>query len=359
LPHSHANGECHPKFAKFSSESPKRRHDMHDHADGSEPVRSAPDTEDWKRERGSNRTTHHRDRLGIELLAAVVSVLDDQPLVLTAQTPAPERHLPTSRFEPQRHESLEAALRMTVLGECACALGSLEQLSADCRAQPGSRAGLKSLAIGYLALARLEKPTAAMRARWLNVYDLFPWEDWRQGRPECLSRAIVPPLLKWAEAKGSRGAQGPGSATARVRIAFGLDEGGWDDERVVERLDILNEAAVLARATPVLMPPQHCRTAAAALGRLRAKVRYRPVVFELLPAEFTLFEMQRTVEAILGPHLHKQNFRRLVEGMRLVEPTGDVRSHTGGRPAKLFRFRPEVLRERAAPGVRVRSSKAA
>ena len=94
---------------------------------------------------------------------------------------------------------------------------------------------------------------------------------------------------------------------------------------------------------------------AAAIGRLRAKIRYRPVVFELMQAEFTLFDLQKTVEAILGPNLHKQNFRRLVESVGLVEPTGEIRTHTGGRPARLYRFRREVLLERPAPGVRVKA----
>ena len=98
----------------------------------------------------------------------------------------------------------------------------------------------------------------------------------------------------------------------------------------------------------------HRRILATAIGRIRAKIKWRPVVFELMSDEFTLFELQRTVEAILGPHLHKQNFRRLVETAGLVEPTGDVRAKTGGRPAKLFRFRREVLMERPSPGVRVK-----
>jgi len=98
----------------------------------------------------------------------------------------------------------------------------------------------------------------------------------------------------------------------------------------------------------------HRRVLATAIGRIRAKIKWRPVVFELMSDEFTLFELQRTVEAILGPHLHKQNFRRLVESAGLVEPTGEVRSKTGGRPAKLFRFRREVLLERPSPGVRVK-----
>jgi len=77
-------------------------------------------------------------------------------------------------------------------------------------------------------------------------------------------------------------------------------------------------------------------------------------VFELMPEVFTLFELQKTVEAILGPHLHKQNFRRLVEGGGLVEPTAQYRFRTGGRPARLYRFRPDVLLERLAPGVRIK-----
>jgi len=72
-----------------------------------------------------------------------------------------------------------------------------------------------------------------------------------------------------------------------------------------------------------------------------------------MPADFTLTELQRTVEAISGRHLHKQNFRRLVETAALVEPTGDMSTTTGGRPAARFRFRREVVQERPAPGLRL------
>ena len=90
---------------------------------------------------------------------------------------------------------------------------------------------------------------------------------------------------------------------------------------------------------------------ATALGRLRGKLKYRPVVFELLPSTFTLLQLQRVVEALAGVHLHKQNLRRLVETGGLVEGTGQFDQRTGGRPAELFRFRRNVLRERPAPGV--------
>jgi hypothetical protein len=57
------------------------------------------------------------------------------------------------------------------------------------------------------------------------------------------------------------------------------------------------------------------------------------------------------VEALSGVRLHKQNLRRLLEKGGLVEGTGRVDASTGGRPAELFRFRRDVLRERPAPGV--------
>lgn len=159
-------------------------------------------------------------------------------------------------------------------------------------------------------------------------------------------------------------------------MCFGLDGAQWDEEKVLERYELLYEAglvsearrdgrevpgdtdATLATRLGLPMRYDHRRILATAIGRIRAKIKWRPVVFELMPDEFTLFELQRTVEAILGPHLHKQNFRRLVEGTRLVEPTGEMRTHTGGRPAKLFRFRHGVLLERPAPGVRIRLGRA-
>jgi hypothetical protein len=88
------------------------------------------------------------------------------------------------------------------------------------------------------------------------------------------------------------------------------------------------------------------------MGRLRAKLKYRPVVFELMASDFTLTSLQQTLESISGRHVHKQNFRRLVETSALVEPTGQ-QTTTRGRPAALFRFRRNVLQERPSPGLRV------
>jgi hypothetical protein len=72
-----------------------------------------------------------------------------------------------------------------------------------------------------------------------------------------------------------------------------------------------------------------------------------------MPPVFTLFQLQRSVEALAGRPLHKQNFRRLIEQQDLVEETGTSAADTGGRPAKLFRFRPAILTERAITGTKL------
>jgi hypothetical protein len=101
------------------------------------------------------------------------------------------------------------------------------------------------------------------------------------------------------------------------------------------------------------MRHDHRRILATGIARLRAKIKYRPVVFELMPPAFTLLQLQRTVEALAGRLLHKQNFRRLIDQQDLVEETGNVTTETGGRPAKLFRFRREVLAERQVAGTKL------
>ena len=97
----------------------------------------------------------------------------------------------------------------------------------------------------------------------------------------------------------------------------------------------------------------HRRILATGIARLRAKIKYRPVVFELMSETFTLLQLQRTIEALAGLTLHKQNFRRLIEQQELVEETGETTSETGGRPAKLFRFHQAVLEERALTGTKL------
>ena len=137
----------------------------------------------------------------------------------------------------------------------------------------------------------------------------------------------------------------------------------------LERLELLYDAGIMAEADrdkraidgdPDSPPPvnigapmasDHRRVLATALGRIRGKLAYRPVVFELLPGEFTLLQLQQVAEALSGTHLHKQNFRRLVMHADLVEPIGRTTAIGRGRPAELFRFRREVLGEKLTVGL--------
>ena len=227
--------------------------------------------------------------------------------------------------------------------------------SATAGATP-SPARSHTLSVGYLALTR-GAGEELLGSHWSPWYAYFPWEDWREGKPDILCRA--------RSSRGSRsgpsGRRSPMSRSARsgapsgCRIGFGID-GGWDEEKVLERYELLYEAGLVAEAErdgrpaaeqwadlPELGRPMefdHRRILATALGRLRGKLKYRPVVFELLPPEFTLYDLQQTVEAISGTLLHKQNFRRLVEKGGLVEATGNVSTETGGRPAQALSLPP-------------------
>jgi 8-oxo-dGTP diphosphatase len=81
-----------------------------------------------------------------------------------------------------------------------------------------------------------------------------------------------------------------------------------------------------------------------ALTRLRYKLEYTAVGFELLPQEFTLAELQGTYEIIVGETLDKANFRKKLTRANVIEPTGQFRQ-TAGRPARLYRYREDAVAE--------------
>ena len=330
------------------------------------------------------RSAQRRDTASVEigLTAAILSVLNNEPVVLVVRDDIEAADandgLPYGAFSPIEHRTLEMGLRAWVIEQTGIDLGYVEQLYTF--GDRGRHASPDDIAphivsIGYLALTRpLEDMSALEGGQWRSWYQYFPWEDWRRGRPEILSSVIEPALKSWASSPSlHRAPARPVDKNQRVRMCFGTDGAAWDEEKVLDRFELLFEAGLVKEShrdrpdqperndeiiTRLGAPMRydHRRILATAITRMRAKIKYRPVVFELMPDEFTLFELQKTVEAILGPHLHKQNFRRLVESTGLVIPTGEMRTRTGGRPAKLFRFRQEVLMERPAPGVRVKSS---
>jgi hypothetical protein len=310
--------------------------------------------------------------IGIGLTAAIVAIEAHEPLILVARGDDGLTGLPFGPFDPLSHRTFEIGLRAWVEEQAGLRLGYVEQLYTFGDRGRHARAGdAHVVSIGYLALTRAaDDAVRSAGATFEPWYRFFPWEDWREQPPAIIARDIIPELTKWAEQDTLEVARAL-PRKDRVRLYFGLDGAPWDEERVLDRYELLYEAGLIEEARrdgrpaalarnvlPALgrsMRFDHRRILATGIARLRAKLKYRPVIFELLPAEFTLTELQYTVEAISGRHLHKQNFRRLVETEALVEPTGVMSTQTGGRPAALYRFRREVLQERPAPGLRVRS----
>jgi len=333
----------------------------------------------------------------IGLNAIIIAVTDEVPRILTVQraahslaTPAQKGEaeawadspvaLPFGPFDPEQHRTLELGLHRWVEQQTGLSLGYVEQLYTfgdryrDPREQAG---GPRLVSVGYMALVRQQPLSGAGEAEWRNWYEFFPWEGWREGRPAIVDRVIRPNLRRWVD--GLDGGNTQQIYKERLSIAFGGDSSPWDFERVLERYELLYEAGMIGEAvrdaqiraaiTGAAAPPADAellaaaealgtpmaldnrRILATALGRIRGKLKYRPVVFDLLPPTFTLLQLQQVVEALGGVRLHKQNFRRLVVNGGLVEPTGQRETQARGRPAELFRFRREVLSERPAPGV--------
>lgn len=290
--------------------------------------------------------------VAVGLAAVVAAVRVGELAVLTVRAEGVAA-LPSGAFDPAGPPTFELALRGFVGAQTGFDLGYVEQLYtfgdrsraapvADLgeEAQPGARV----ISIGYLGLTPAALDTRA--GAWTPWTRFFPWEDWRHGRPAAHT-ALELPLRAWAAARPDR--------AGRVAALFALDGLRWNEERVLERYELLYEAGLAAEAardrghaTPTVedvagvgapMASDHRRILATGLGRLRGKLKYRPIVFELMAPSFTLSELQRTVEAISGVALHKPNFRRMLDRTGLVEELGEMDQATGGRPARRFRFR--------------------
>jgi hypothetical protein len=309
--------------------------------------------------------------LVIGLSAVVVAIKDGEAVALTVRQKAAGgdlTSLPFGPFDPDGHRTFELALRAFVTEQTRFDLGYVEQLytfgdkgrDAPLADLGGGDGAARVISVGYLALAPAAVDTHFAGSEWRPWSRIFPWEDWRAGRPPAFD-TIEAALRAWAGTDAQK--------LARARLLFALDGAAWNEERVLERYELLYEAGLApeaardrGEAAPVRaealmaavgepMISDHRRILATALGRLRGKLKYRPVVFELMPDAFTLSALQRTVEAIAGVPLHKQNFRRALERAELVEGLGRLDAETGGRPAELFRFRREILGARPVSGL--------
>ena len=283
-----------------------------------------------------------------ELIAVLTAVTNDAPRVMTVSK---GEALPSGPFELE-HRSLQAGLREWVNEQTGHPLGYLEQLYtfADRDRSPTDKAR-RTISISYLGLVREQAAPGAGAPGWHGWYEYFPWEDHREGRPQALA-GIADALSAWTASDPSRREH----RQKRVDLSLGLNGATWNEELALQRYELMYEAGLVAEAGGHYGRPMfadHRRILATAITRLRAKIKYRPVVFELMPESFTLSHLQRTVEALAGLALHKPNFRRLIDQQELIEETGDMSSETGGRPAKLYRYRRAILEEHALSSPRL------
>src|SRR5258706_5117803 len=232
------------------------------------------------------------------LSAAIVSVADDRPRVLVVHRSDSGDALPFGNFDPLAHRTLESGLRGWVEEQTGLQLGYVEQLyTFGDRGRHLTRLGEgpRVLSVGYLALTRSQAAAQAGGGDapdtvWRDWYGYFPWEDWREKKPSVIDKQILPHLTAFCalapepELRERRRDQ--------VRLCFGGDGTSWDEEKVLERYDLLYEAGLVAEAqrdrsaVPAggAVPPlggdmgfDHRRILATAMGRLRGKMKYRPV----------------------------------------------------------------------------------
>ncbi len=300
----------------------------------------------------------------IGLSAVIIALREGRAMVLTTQGGSGDLALPFGPFDPERDRTFELALRAFVTAQTGFRLAFVEQLytfgdaGRDAPRPTPAPDRQREVSVGYLALTRDASALGAHDARWTPVFDIFPWEDRRRGSAESQA-AIAAGLSDWSGRDARR--QG------RADSLFALSEGRrWNEERVLERYELLYEAGLASEAArdrgvpspePSLRLPglrmvsDHRRILATGLGRLRSKMKYRPVLFDLAPETFTLSQLQGAAEAVAGLPLHKQNFRRGVERAGLVEATGQIAGPTGGRPAELFRYVGDDPMGGPAPGL--------
>lgn len=308
----------------------------------------------------------------VTVVMAVGKKISPRILVSSADKDTKFR-LPAGSFDPSRHRTLHRAVEAFVEAQTGFEPGYIEQLytfgDAGREYLPDGSDAAHNMSIGYLSLAAPEALRRELRygTGWQDIRNFFPWEDLRDG-PGKILLELKQKLLAWeVEFRKTES----DTLRERINIAFGLCGYNWRDDRVLDRYELLYEAGLVAEAkregevsanrsnldTGQMMHADHRRILATALGRIRAKIRYRPVIFRLMPEAFTLSELQHTVEAISGVRLHTQNFRRFLENSALVEPTGQTRSARRGRPAALFQENSRQTAEFAHSGIHIPAPK--
>jgi ADP-ribose pyrophosphatase YjhB (NUDIX family) len=277
----------------------------------------------------------------IGLSAVVIAIEAGEVAALTVRPrdrgqTSPLEGLPFGPFDPDGHRTFEIALREFVTRQTRFELGFVEQLytfgdkGRDAPLADVGAGTARVISVGYLALAPLAVETDAPDTAWSPFFDFFPWEDWRRGRPEIIDDHLAPALIGWAGRSENR--------LARTRLLFALDGSPWNEERVLDRYELLYEAG---------LAPEAARDRTRALGGEPAEPphpghRPRPAARQ---AEVPPGDLRADAGGLhpLGAAAHGRGDRRRRPAQAELPPGGGA--HRPGR-----RPRPHGRRHRRPPG---------
>jgi 8-oxo-dGTP diphosphatase len=183
-----------------------------------------------------------------------------------------------------------------------------------------------------LAVLLLSPSAARGRGRWLLPTDGLRSDESLDAAAARIARDALGALPSFLEQSRAHGAPRRVADVPQVAVAyFGLTP----DAEAARRGAVW---AGLSNLPP--LTPKFREEIDAALETLRGHIDRLPIAFRLLPATFTLSDLQAVYELLLGRRLHKASFRRSLHAAALVEATDEWRSEGRGRPAQLFRYAP-------------------
>ncbi|MBF7685080.1 hypothetical protein I2F17_04485 [Acinetobacter sp. B10A] len=294
-----------------------------------------------------------------ELVAVLIAVTNFSARVLTIH----EGNLLPSGPLTAIHHSLQAGARTWVQQQTRQPLGYMEQLYTFVDVKRSQTIGYPVVYVSYLGLVKeADEEKLALNAKWHDWYAYFPWEDRRQPDHYTNIHLIINQIQNWVDS--SSRTEIHNQRTQRLNLCWGLHDHEWQEEHVLLRYELMYEAGLIVESpyfnqqlpekiTGQPMHNHHRRVLATAMTRLRAKLKYRPVIFDLMPTEFTLLQLQKSLEALTGIELHKQNFRRFIHHQNVIEATGKEALVERGRPAQLYRFKKNVLQESLLSGYKL------
>ncbi len=195
------------------------------------------------------------------------------------------------------------------------------------------------------ALEVLLWKTSDAREKWILPWDQPRPQEQLESSAQRVVREAVGTAAAWIELAGAFGEGNRHPADAEISVAFAAVLPGGS-------LQLKDPQLVWHKVSDLpSMTQKRKNVLEAALSIVRFRLEHSPIAFRLLPALFTLSELQKVYEVLLGKRLHKASFRRSLHAAEIVEATEEWRGEGRGRPAQLFRYAPPKKR-RSSRGIR-------